>query len=80
MRLRHVLPVLLVGVSILVVPSLTAQQTKATKKHTSISVATKADSLRIGRSIYRCPMDSDIVAAKPGKCPKCGMTLVKSKK
>ena len=27
---------------------------------------------------YRCPMDKDVVAAQPGKCPKCGMTLRKT--
>jgi hypothetical protein len=26
---------------------------------------------------YTCPMHSDVVLDKPGKCPKCGMTLVK---
>lgn len=26
---------------------------------------------------YSCPMHPDIVSKKPGKCPKCGMTLVK---
>ncbi len=25
---------------------------------------------------YVCPMDPDVVEAKPGKCPKCGMKLV----
>ena len=29
---------------------------------------------------YTCPMDKDVVSNKPGKCPKCGMDLVKSKK
>lgn len=24
---------------------------------------------------YVCPMDSDVKSARPGKCPKCGMTL-----
>ncbi len=24
---------------------------------------------------YACPMDSDVVSEKPGKCPKCGMFL-----
>ena len=29
---------------------------------------------------YRCPMksDKDVVAAEPGKCPKCGMNLRKA--
>ena len=26
---------------------------------------------------YVCPMDSDVVSDKPGKCTKCGMALVK---
>lgn len=28
---------------------------------------------------YTCPMDSDVISKKPGKCPKCGMELVKAK-
>lgn len=27
--------------------------------------------------MYSCPMHSEVVSDKPGKCPKCGMTLVK---
>lgn len=26
---------------------------------------------------YSCPMHPEVVSTKPGKCPKCGMTLVK---
>ncbi|RSK45506.1 heavy metal-binding domain-containing protein [Hymenobacter rigui] len=26
---------------------------------------------------YTCPMHPDVAAAQPGKCPKCGMALVK---
>ncbi len=28
---------------------------------------------------YTCPMHSDVISGKPGKCPKCGMTLVVKK-
>jgi transcription initiation factor IIE alpha subunit len=28
---------------------------------------------------YTCPMHSEVVKNKPGKCPKCGMTLVEKK-
>ena len=28
---------------------------------------------------YTCPMDSEVVSNKPGKCPKCGMELTKVK-
>jgi Cu(I)/Ag(I) efflux system membrane fusion protein len=27
--------------------------------------------------VFICPMDKDVVSDKPGKCPKCGMDLVK---
>ena len=28
-------------------------------------------------SVYKCPMHPDQVSDKPGKCPKCGMMMVK---
>lgn len=28
-------------------------------------------------AVYTCPMDPEITSTKPGKCPKCGMDLVK---
>jgi hypothetical protein len=31
----------------------------------------------ITRVKWICPMDSDVVGDKPGKCPKCGMNLQK---
>jgi hypothetical protein len=41
--------------------------TDTTKKATSAKV------------VYTCPMHTDVVSYKPGKCPKphCGMTMVK---
>ena len=29
---------------------------------------------------YTCPMHPEVVRSKPGKCPKCGMALVKKGK
>ena len=29
--------------------------------------------------VYTCTMHPDVVSDKPGKCPKCGMTLVEKK-
>ena len=31
-------------------------------------------------AMYSCPMHPGVTNAKPGKCPKCGMTLVKKSK
>jgi len=28
---------------------------------------------------YTCPMHPEVLLSKPGKCPKCGMTLVQKK-
>ncbi|MDP1622209.1 MAG: heavy metal-binding domain-containing protein [Bacteroidales bacterium] len=30
-----------------------------------------------GQLSYTCPMHPEVVADNPGKCPKCGMELVK---
>jgi hypothetical protein len=29
-----------------------------------------------GATLYSCPMHPEVISDKPGKCPKCGMTLV----
>ena len=29
--------------------------------------------------LYTCSMHPDVLSDKPGKCPKCGMTLVEKK-
>jgi len=28
---------------------------------------------------YTCPMHPEVLASKPGKCPKCGMDMVEKK-
>ncbi|MBI3891753.1 MAG: hypothetical protein HY303_09520, partial [Candidatus Wallbacteria bacterium] len=33
------------------------------------------DALHAMKALYRCPMDREVTSDKPGKCPKCGMTL-----
>jgi hypothetical protein len=33
-----------------------------------------------GDFVYVCPMHSEVTSESPGKCPKCGMTLVKRRK
>ena len=41
--------------------------------------ADTAKKAKPAKVVYTCPMHSDVISDKPGKCPKpgCGMTLVK---
>lgn len=34
-----------------------------------------AQSKEVKQYYYTCPMHSEVIEMKPGKCPKCGMTL-----
>ncbi len=36
-----------------------------------------ASAAKSAGTVYTCPMHPEIHEAKPGQCPKCGMTLVK---
>jgi hypothetical protein len=36
----------------------------------------KLRSVSSAKQSYTCPMHPDVVSAKPGDCPKCGMALV----
>jgi hypothetical protein len=47
--------------------------------HTGKSVADSTKKAKSAKVVYTCPMHTDVVSYKPGKCPKpnCGMTLVK---
>jgi putative DNA topoisomerase len=38
------------------------------------SAKTKTDTTK--KQMYTCTMDPEVLSDKPGKCPKCGMTLV----
>ncbi|MET4108550.1 MULTISPECIES: heavy metal-binding domain-containing protein [Hymenobacter] len=42
---------------------------------TAASAAGSATEAKVGQ--YTCPMHPEVVSDQPGKCPKCGMTLVK---
>ena len=34
---------------------------------------------KVSRTVYTCSMHPEVISGKPGKCPKCGMTLVAKK-
>ena len=42
-------------------------------------VSKKIEILQVQPTTYTCPMHPEIHATKPGKCPKCGMDLIKEK-
>ncbi|MDB5138992.1 MAG: actP [Mucilaginibacter sp.] len=47
--------------------------------HTAKGVTDTTKKAKTAKVVYTCPMHTDVVSYKPGKCPKpnCGMTLVK---
>lgn len=47
--------------------------------HPVKAVADTAKKAKPAKVVYTCPMHTDVISYKPGKCPKpnCGMTMVK---
>jgi hypothetical protein len=43
----------------------------------SVSDTTKTKKVKPAKVQYTCTMHPEVISDKPGKCPKCGMTLVK---
>jgi hypothetical protein len=66
--MKSIKMLLIAGSAILSTSLLYAQTTPKPKP------ATKASTTVV---YYTCPMHTDYRSDKPGKCPKCGMTLVK---
>jgi hypothetical protein len=44
---------------------------------TTVSDIAQTKKVKPAKVQYTCPMHPEILSNKPGKCPKCGMTLVK---
>lgn len=44
----------------------------------AVADTTKAKKVKLAPKVqYTCTMHPEVLSDKPGKCPKCGMTLVK---
>ncbi|MDQ7826971.1 MAG: heavy metal-binding domain-containing protein [Candidatus Eremiobacteraeota bacterium] len=52
-------------------PALTPPTTPVSEHSASPSPGVK----KAGKLVYSCPMHPEVVSDKPGKCPKCGMSL-----
>ncbi len=46
---------------------------------TAYGQAPKKTETKVTAVKYTCPMHPEVIKDKPGKCPKCGMTLVVKK-
>src|SRR5262245_7359453 len=62
----------LAGLLVVLSFSVSAQERKAVSNESSPIIKNDTD------EFYVCPMHGDVSAEKPGKCPKCGMELVKT--
>ncbi|EHQ30657.1 heavy metal-binding domain-containing protein [Mucilaginibacter paludis] len=49
----------------------------ATTNPTTVSDTTKSKKVKPAKVQYTCTMHPEVLSDEPGKCPKCGMTLVK---
>jgi ssDNA-binding Zn-finger/Zn-ribbon topoisomerase 1 len=49
----------------------------ASHSSTAVSDTTKTKKVKPVKVQYTCTMHPELLSDKPGKCPKCGMTLVK---
>ena len=51
----------------------------AADRHPAKATADTAKKTKPAKIVYTCPMHTDVISYKPGKCPKpnCGMTMVK---
>ncbi|WP_413667254.1 heavy metal-binding domain-containing protein [Mucilaginibacter sp. Mucisp86] len=49
----------------------------ATHNSTMLPDTTKTKKVKPAKVQYTCTMHPEVLSDKPGKCPKCGMALVK---
>lgn len=54
-------------------------EAKANSDSTAVKTDTAKKDVKVA-DIYTCTMHPEVISDKPGKCPKCGMDLVKVEK
>lgn len=57
--------------------NLSNHKSKRSNKHLIDNKETAATGAALKGEVFICPMDKDVISDKPGKCPKCGMNLVR---
>jgi hypothetical protein len=74
------------SIALLLSASLTAFATAQSHSHDQSKMHKSSDTSlvkdahqKIAKVKYTCPMHLEVISDKPGKCPKCGMTLLKVK-
>jgi hypothetical protein len=65
------------SVAILFFVGFTACQPSKEKAESSEMKMDSTSQEKMTEVTYSCPMHPDVIAHEPGKCPKCGMDLVK---
>lgn len=57
--------------------SQTSKQSVAPSKVNTVQTNKQQKKTVSEKVVYTCPMHPEVLTDKPGKCPKCGMNLVK---
>lgn len=57
--------------------SQTTKTVEKTTKTTTLQPEKQQKKNVMANVVYTCPMHPEVLKDKPGKCPKCGMNLVK---
>ena len=75
---RDILLLILIAVSTITFIACNNSNTKSQNSTSQTDTTAKHDTLA-ENEMYTCKMHQDVMSDKPGKCSKCGMTLVKQK-
>ena len=67
--------IILIGLTLLVF-AVAGCGKKEQSGETPVMPTDTAQTIQSVAAVYYCPMDTEIVSDKPGKCSKCGMDLI----